>query len=160
MKIAPDYMREYLDTERTIFLILLLACLGLGYYLYQLHQRRNELQEASATFASNAPRYQKLRRKLLQSRPQVPDELKESPLAFMEKVIPQEYLTNLNPTDSGDQKGYQFKLQLKSKDIKDILSLVSTLEEEPLLEITEFRLIRKSLDSPKFHSVMQLRTIQ
>lgn len=160
MKLAPDYLSDYLDTERTVYLILLLVCLGLGYYLYSLNLRRQQLETKTERFANRVPTYQKLRKKLVSGRPAIPDELKNNPLSFMERVIPQEFITNLQPINQEEGSGYQFQLRLESKRIGKILKLVSTLEREPLLSITEFSLIRESLQSNKFHSVMKLRTVQ
>lgn len=160
MQVVPDYLEDYLDTERALFLLLFIGCLGLGYYAYSLSYERANLEQRLNEFLDNAPKYQQLRRKLLSGRPEIPDELQDNPLSFMERVVPEEFLTNLQPIDQEGEGGYQFQLRLEDKDIKKILDLVTTLERERLLTITEFTLIRKSLNSRKFHSVMKLRTLQ
>lgn len=160
MEIVPDYLEDYLDTERTVYLLLVVGCIGLGYYVYSLSERRARLDRKTTQFASRVPKYQNLRREFLAGRPEIPDQLQENPLSFMERVVPSEFLTNLQPINQEGEGGYQFQLRLEDKDIKQILELVTTLEKEPLLTITEFTLIRKSLNSRTFHSVMKIRTLQ
>lgn len=157
MKILSDYPPDYLDLERTVFLLLVVLGLAGAYNLLSLHRQRASLERSTRQFAERVPEYQRLRKQWLSQRGTRPDELKQNPVTFMEKVVPREFLTNLKPINQEGEEGYQFQLRLESKPVDKILELVSTLEQEPLLTITQFTLIRESLNSSSFNSIMKIR---
>jgi hypothetical protein len=159
MKIVPDYLEGYLDLERFICLILLFAAIWVGFQAYYSQSERRYAQRQARRFASQLPTFRKLRLQTLKIRStETQKKIAENPLSYLERVVPEKYLTNLEPINQGNQD-YRFELRVESTDVKTALSLLSDFEEKSQLNVTEFTLIRKSLDSVQFHSILRFQIV-
>lgn len=159
MKIVPDYLEGYLDLERFFYIVLLLLISWGGYRTYYFQQDRIRAENRSRSFANQLPTYQRLHRNVLRNRsPSMDENIENNPLSYLERVVPERYLTDLQPIDQGSDD-YRFELRVESTDPRTILSLLSDFESKSQLTVNEFTLIRESLNSSTFHTIIRLEIV-
>jgi hypothetical protein len=159
VKVVPDYLEGYLDLERFLFLVLLLLVAWGAYRTYSFQQERIKVENQSRSFATQLPSYQKLHRDVLRNRsPSMNQNIENNPLSYLERVVPERYLTDLEPIDQGSDD-YRFELRVESTDLRTILSLLRDFESKSQLTVNEFTLIRESLNSSSFHAIIRLEIV-
>lgn len=159
MKVVPDYLEGYLDLERFFYIVLLLLVFWAAYRTYSFQQQRIKVENQSRSFASRLPTYQKLHRDVLRNRsPSMDRNIENNPLSYLERVVPERYLTDLEPIDQGSDD-YRFELRVESTDLRTILSLLADFESKSQLAVNEFTLIRESLNSSTFHTIIRLEIV-
>lgn len=159
MKVVPDYLEGYIDLERFVYIVLMILVIWMGYRTYTLQIRRSQAQQDSRTFRSSLPTYQKLHREVLKKRsPDLSQNIRQNPLSYLERVVPERYMTNLEPIDQ-ESDDYRFELRVDSTDLRTILSLLSDFERRPALTVNEFTLLRESPDNHNFNVVVRFELI-
>ncbi len=159
MKVVPDYLEGYIDLERFFYIVLVIIVTWMGYRTYNLQTQRYQTQKDTRTFRSRLPTYQQLNRRVLKKRsPDLSQNIRENPLSYLERVVPEQYLTNLEPIDQ-EAEDYRFELRLDSTDIRTIFSLLDDFESRPAVAINEFTLLRESPENHNFHVIIRFELI-
>lgn len=159
MKVVPDYLEGYIDLERFFYIVLVLVVCWMGYRTYTLQTQRVQSQRNARSFKAKLPTYQQLNRKVLKKRsPDLSQNIRQNPLSYLERVVPERYLTDLEPIDQGSDD-YRFELRVDSTDLRTILSLLADFERQSALTVNEFTLIRESPDTHNFQAVIRFELI-
>lgn len=155
--ILPDWLNVKLSAEQRLYVLLVLLSMVMGYYLvFQLHGRRVNLSKRIEKFKQQTQSYKSLKKKDLtstQSTQQIEED--ESPLAYLERVVPQEYITKLSPNDQG-RGSYSFELRMENIKSKAILQLLQKLEKNNILSVSKFSLTRTQMETKIFEVTMRL----
>lgn len=159
MKVVPDYLEGYLDLERFIYLVLLGLALWFGYHTYSMQSNRHQAVERARTVANKLPIYQDLKTKILKKRsPRTNRNIQANPLSYLEEVVPENQLTNLEPLNSGNND-YRYQLRIEQINIGEALSLLSNLEQESQVSVDEFTLVRESFNGLTFHTILRFQIV-
>jgi hypothetical protein len=159
MKVVPDYLEGYLDLERFIYLVLLGVAIWFGYHSYTLQTERKQSLERARTVAQKLPVYQELKKTILKKRsPRTNRNIQANPLSYLEEVVPEDQLTNLEPLNPGDND-YRYELRIEQTNIREALSLLSDLEQESQVSVDEFTLVRESFDGLSFHTILRFQIV-
>lgn len=159
MKIVPDYMEGYLDLERFFYILLVILASWAGYQTLELRETRIDAENRVDNFTRKLPEFQELRKEKLRSgTTKISEEIRNNPLSYLERVVPEKYLTDLEPLDQ-DSENFRFELKVESTDPVEIVQLLSKFEEEAPLIVTEFTIVRESINKSKFHAIIHLEIL-